>query len=242
MQAILPFRQAVDLASIRKCLGMAFGKIRIEERLDPVSQLVGSFIGSRTYDWKSWDVFLRLVQRYPSWDAIADASVTDIEFALEGVTFSEKKAPELRQALRAIHKRFGQINLDFLKHHSVDEAMNCLEQIHGVGTKIAAATLNFSSLRARAFVVDTHVLRILRRFGFVGMKADTKAAYNAVMAAADGLDADDLFELHWQMKKLGQTICTPAEASCSSCPLSEICQRRTENLTTLKAFLEKPEL
>ena len=242
MQPIFPFRQATDLVSIRKRLVARFGKIRVEERPDPVSQFVGSFIGSRTYDWKSWDAFVRLVRRYPSWDAVADAPVADIEATLEGVTFSEKKAPELRQALQAIRASFGQINLDFLKHHSVDQALNCLEKIHGVGPKIAAATLNFSTLRARAFVVDTHVLRLLRRFGFVGVRADTKVTYDAVMAAADGLDADDLFELHWQMKSLGQTVCMHTQALCSSCPLSDICQRRVENLMALKAFLDKPGL
>jgi protein ImuA len=241
MQVIFPFSQATDLASIRERLAVSFRKIRVEERPDPVSQLVGSFLGSRTYDQMSWDAFVRLVQRYPSWDALADASVADIEAALEGITFSEKKAPELKRALRSIRTRFGQIDLDFLADHSVDQALNCLEKIHGVGRKIAAATLNFSTLRKRTFVVDTHVLRLLRRFGFVGMRADTEAAYDAVMASADGLDADDLFELHWQMKSLGQTICTHAQALCASCPLSDICRRRLENLTTLKAFLDKPE-
>jgi protein ImuA len=220
---------------------MRFGKIRVEERPDPVSQLVGSFIGSRTYDWKSWDAFVRLVRRYPSWDAIADAPVADIAAMLEGVRFSEKKAPELRQALRAIRTRFGQIDLDFLAQYDVDQALNCLRQIHGVGPKIAATTLNFSTLRMRTFVVDMHVLRVLQRFGFVAMKADIETAYDAVMAAADGLSADDLFDLHWQMKSLGQTVCTHAKALCASCPLSDICLQRVEDLTTLKAFLEKPE-
>jgi protein ImuA len=241
MQVIFPFSQTTDLRSIRERLAIHFGKIRIEDRPDPVSQLVGSFIGSRTYDWKSWDVFMRLVERYPSWDNVADAPVADIEATLDGVTYSEKKAPELRQALRSIRTRFGQINLDFLARYDVDQAMNCLRQIHGVGPKIAAATLNFSVLRKRVFVVDTHVLRLLRRFGFVGMRADIETTHDAVMAAADGLDADDLFELHWQMKSLGQTICTHAKALCSACPLSYICLRRLENLTTLKALLRKPE-
>ena len=242
MQAVFPFRQASDLASIRERLAVRPGKIRVEERPDPVSQLVGSFIGSRTYNWKSWDAFVCLVRRYPNWDAIADAPVADIEATLEEVTYSEKKASELKQALRAIRTRFDQINLDFLARYDVERALNCLEQIHGIGRKIAAATLNFSTLRMRSFVVDTHVLRVLQRFRFVGMKADTETAYDAVMAAADGLDADDLFELHWQIKRLGQTICTHAEAFCTSCPLSDICLRRVENLTTLKAFLDKPGL
>jgi endonuclease III len=186
MQAIVSFRQATNLGSIRERLAVRFGNIQVEDRPDPVSQFVGSFIGTRTYDWKSWDAFVQLVRCYPSWDAIADAPVADIEAALEGVTFPEKKAPELKQALRAIRKRFGQINLDFLAKYDVDQALNCLKKIHGVAPKIGSATLNFSTLRMRTFVVDTHVLQ---RFGFVGMRADIATAYDAVMAAADGLDA-----------------------------------------------------
>jgi|GEM_PF-6057382 len=83
MQVIFPFRQAADLTPIRERLTVCFGKIRIEDRPDPISQLVGSFIGSPTYDWKSWDAFVRLVQRYPSWDKVADASVSDIEAAYD---------------------------------------------------------------------------------------------------------------------------------------------------------------
>jgi protein ImuA len=242
MQAIFPFRQATDLESIRERLVVRFGEVRVEDRPDPVSQFVGSFIGTRTYDWKSWDAFIRLVERYPNWNTIANAPVADIEAALEGVTFPEKKAPELKQALRAIRTRFGQINFDFLATHDVEQALNYLDQIHGVGLKIASATLNFSTLRMRTFVVDTHVLRVLQRFGFVGMRADIKTAYDAVMAAADGLDADDLFGLHWHMKRLGQTTCTHAKAMCMSCPLSDICRHGVENLTALKTFLDKPAL
>ena len=44
------------------------------------------------------------------------------------------------------------------------------------------------------------------------------------------------------MKGLGQTVCMHAQALCSSCPLSDICQRRVENLTALKSFLDKPGL
>jgi endonuclease III len=140
MQAIFSFRQAINLRSIQERLAVRFGSIQVEDRPDPVSQFVGSFIGTRTYDRKSWD-----------------APVADIEAALEGVTFPEKKAPELKQALRAIRKRFGQINLDFLAKYDVDQALNCLKKIHGVSSKIASENLNFSTLRMRTLVVDTHV-------------------------------------------------------------------------------------
>jgi protein ImuA len=239
MQVNFPFNQAADLASIRERLIARFGKVRVEDRPDPVSQFVVSFIGSRTYEWKSCDAFSQLIQRYPTWDAMADAPVADLEATLAGVTYAEKKAPELKQALQAIRATHSQINLDFLSGYDVDQALDCLKKLHGVGPKIASATLNLSTLRMRTFVIDQHILRVLRRFGFVGIKVDTEVTHNAVMAAADGLDADDLFELHWHMKNLGQTICTFAQTLCSSCPLSDICQA---SLTNLKTLLRKHEL
>ena len=45
------------------------------------------------------------------------------------------------------------------------------------------------------------------------------------MAAADDFDADALYELHWQLKSLGQKTCSQAQAQCFSCPLSDICLR-----------------
>src|SRR6266568_6493793 len=77
MPISFPPRQAADLRSIRDRLAVHFGKIPIEDRPYPVSQFIGSFTGSRTYDWKSRDAFVRLMGRYPSWDAIADAPIAD---------------------------------------------------------------------------------------------------------------------------------------------------------------------
>lgn len=61
MQAFFPFRQAIDLVSIREHFVACSGNIRV-----------------------------------------ADASIVDIEATFEEVTFSEKKVPELRLALRTI--------------------------------------------------------------------------------------------------------------------------------------------
>jgi protein ImuA len=44
------------------------------------------------------------------------------------------------------------------------------------------------------------------------------------------------------MKGLGQTVCMHAQALCPYCLLSENCQCRVANLTTLKAFIDKPGL
>ena len=225
MQPAFDFKQAADLRSIRDRLSLQFGRVPDGKRLDPVSQFVRSFIGSRTRDQISWSAFARLVTRYQSWDAVADAPAADIHAVIHDVNYAEKKAPELKQALRKIRACYGSISFDFLIGLDIERALFLLKQIHGVGPKIAAATLNFSAFHRRAFVVDTHVLRVLRRFGFVGANASAKTAYDAVMAAADDFDSNDLYELHWYLKMLGQMTCSHAQAQCVCCPLSDICLR-----------------
>jgi endonuclease III len=227
MQTAFDFKQA-DLRAIRDRLSLQFGKIPDRERLDPLSQFVCSFLGSVTPEPISWGAFARLVLRYRSWDAVADAPEADIEALIRNVTFSEKKAAELKGALRKIRACYGKISFDFLVDLEIGQALFQLEQIQGVGRKTAAAILNFSTLRGRAFVVDASILRVLRRFGFVGVNASTEAAYGAVMAAADDFDADGLRELHWHLKSLGQKICSHARVQCASCPLSDICLQRVE--------------
>lgn len=228
MQATFSFGQSADLRKIRDRLRAVFGTIRDERRLDPLSQFVRAFIGSRTYDKTSWDAFLRLTGKYRSWDEVADAPVKDVEAALSQVPFSDVKAQDLILALQKIRTRAGTLNLDFLATLAVPTALVWLEQIHGVGRKIAAATLNFSTLRKRSFVVDAHVVRVMQRFGFAKPNADIESVHDSVMASAEGLDADDLYELHWYLKGLGLKTCTQYRALCDGCALSDLCLKRIE--------------
>lgn len=228
MHGFLFSNRQVDLEAARDRLKTVFGKIRDDRRLDPVSQFVHAFIGSRTYDETSFRAFVGLVARYRNWDDVADAPTNDIENALATVTFSEDKAVNLKGALRKMRSCVGTISLEFLADLPVEVGLSWLEDIYGVGRKIAAATLNFSTLRKRAFVVDTHVLRVMRRYGFVGARADEITVYDIVMTSAPDFDADDLYELHWQLKYLGQKTCTHSNALCGSCLLSDICLKRVE--------------
>lgn len=229
MQGFLFSDHQADLNGMRLRLEAAFGKIRDEMRLDPTSQFVHALIGSRTYDEISAQAFVRLTTRYRNWDSIADARVDDVQGVLADVTYAETKAVSLGRALRKIRASAGSIDLTFLADLSVVAGHAWLENIYGVGRKIAAVTLNFSALRKRTFVVDTHVLRVMQRYGFVGARADAVAVYNVVMNSAEHLDADDLYELHWQLKYLGQKFCTHSVALCGRCPLSGICLKRVEN-------------
>lgn len=228
MQTNLFSGQSADLQFIRDRLKIAFGRDRAGFRVSAINQFIRSFISSRTMDWQSDRAFTHLLNRFKGPEALAEAPVAEIEAALEDVQFADKKARELKDALLHIRARAGAVDLEFLAGLDVDTALIWLEQIRGVGRKISAATLNFSVLKKRSFVVDTHIIRIMRRFGFVKPNAETGDVYDAVMEAARDMSADDFAEFHWHLKRLGQNTCKAFQTNCNACLLSESCLKRMD--------------
>lgn len=224
MQMAFSFGAAEDMAWVRDRLRSSVGPAGpIHVRL-PIGQLVKSMISGRTRDEVSLGAYLRLVAAYPDWSGLALAPRAEVEAVIRDVTFPDVKAHHLRAALADIASSRPDFDLTFLGSLGVVGALDWLERLPGVGRKVSASTLNFSTLRMPAFVVDTHILRILRRFGFVRGKADTRTAYDWTMAAVPGWSAADLAELHVLMKRLGQTICHADRAECRNCPIRQRCR------------------
>lgn len=202
-----------------------FGAQRDERRHDPIAQLVRSILGSQTYDAVSAAAFLRLQRRYRAWEALMEAPEPDIHALLADVTYPENKAPCLQAALRAIQSQRGALTLDFLAELSAESALAWLERMHGIDRRIAAAVLNFSSIRGYAFVIDANVLRVAQRLGWISQRIQTaEKAYAPLMALVPpAWDEADLYEMHWLMKRLGQSSCRQNEPNCSACPLRGMC-------------------
>lgn len=214
------------LESVRDALLCEFGPQRPVARMDPISQLVKSSISGRTPDAVSWAAFLRLRSEFKCWEDLARASDAQVLEIIQDVTHAQDKARRLPMALRMIEARIGWLSLSHLKTLPVDTARHELQSLPGVGIKVAACVLNFSDLAMRALVVDTHVHRVAKRIGLVG-SGDASHAYHALMdLAPNAWTADDLFELHWLMKRgLGQMLCPQDAPRCGACPLKHDCAK-----------------
>ncbi|MEO1140498.1 MAG: hypothetical protein AAFW87_13700 [Pseudomonadota bacterium] len=212
------------LAQIHHRLKSHFGCPIDHQQLDPVSQLVMSLIGGKTRGAVSLAAYMRLWTRFRSWEAVRDGPVALIEECIAGVTFADVKAPRLKTALQMITHEQGALTLAVLEPMSVYEAHQWLERLPGVGRKVAAATLNFSTLRKRTLVVDTHHLRVLIRLKFIADRATIARAYDHVMPLLPSMwQAGDLDKHHSLMKRLGQTICLHGAPFCPDCPLRTRC-------------------
>lgn len=214
------------LPQVREQLLALFGPQPAQRRLDPLSQMIKSVISARTYDPTSRAVFVELQKAFPDWDRLGDTAPAEIERILAPTTYPDQKARQLPVLIRVLRSRPHGLDLSFLAEHTIEDAMNWLQQLPGIGPRNAAATLNFSTLAIRSFVVDTHIHRVLKRLGLVDRKGDAQEAYERLMSLIPAdWDAEALYELHWLFKGLGQDTCTAQLALCGRCPLRSLCPR-----------------
>ncbi|WP_443970120.1 endonuclease III domain-containing protein [Sphingobium sp. CR28] len=192
-------------------------------RRSPIGQLVKSMISARTRDAVSTAAYDRLVGCYGGPSALAYATPLDVARTIGDVTFPEAKAEQLVTALREIAASDGGFALDHLADRPLGDALAWLERLPGVARKVSASTLNASTLGRPVMIVDTHVLRVLQRLGFVPTTADYRACSEAVTAAMPDGTGDDFLSFHIGLKRLGQTKCRWDMPECAICPLAGDC-------------------
>lgn len=228
-----------DLTRWRGLLERYFGDPLPVARRTPIGQLVKSMLSGRTRDAVSTAAYDALVSIYPSPPELARASAAAIAEVVAPVTFAESKAANLADALARIGRARPDYDLAFLADLPLAGALAWLERLPGVARKVSASTLNASTLAMPVLIVDTHVLRVLQRLGFVGRTADYRAASEAATAAAAGWSGDDFLAFHIFAKRLGQTICRWDVPECGCCPLAQDCPTAARAATGVPAWTRK---
>ncbi|MFT4077060.1 MAG: endonuclease III [Asticcacaulis sp.] len=223
MQMMLFDTAAQDIDRLRDRLITRFGRFEEPPTRSPIQQLIRSLISGRTRDEVSLPAYDRLAAAWPDPDDMMAQTVADIQAVIADVTFPDDKAAHLLETLKYIQARHPDFNLDFLAQGTVDEALAWLQKLPGVGTKVAASALNYSTLCMQSFIADTHVIRVMKRYGFIGKD---KSACDFVMSAACDYTAAELTELHVLIKTLGQQICGALEWNCQACPVCQDCLKR----------------
>ena len=239
MQLLLPLNdEPLALATVHARLLARFGRPGPWRHLKPIDQLVIGMVGGRTREAESLAAYETLRCRFKDWEAVRDAPLDAVRSAVAPVNFAERKAPFLQAAMRAITARRRRLEIDFLAGLPVDVALSWLERLPGVGRKVSAATLNFSTLRMRALVVDTHHLRVARRLRLTGPRANHEEAYRRLMPRLPpSWGAPELDDHHQLLKRLGQEFCHAEGPDCAPCPLRDLCPSRRVDTAVPTRFL-----
>jgi endonuclease-3 len=196
-----------------------YGEPTWRPHLDPVSELVSTILSQNTNDVNRDVAYDRLRARSPTWEQVRDAEVEAVIDAIRPAGLANQKGPRIQEALRFITQERGELDLEFLADWPVDEAKAWLASIKGVGPKTAAIVLLFS-LGLPAFPVDTHVHRVSKRLGLIGIRVSREKAHDDLESL---VPQQDYYPFHLNLIRHGRQVCSSRKPRCPECLLQDLC-------------------
>jgi endonuclease-3 len=188
----------------------------------PIAELVLTVLSQSTNDRNRDVAYLGLRDRFPSWEAVRDAPVDEIEGAIRPGGISKVKSARIKAILEAIGESSesgGELSLDWLPSLSVPEAQAYLCSLPGVGRKTAACVLLFA-FGMHDVPVDTHVSRVGSRLGLFRPGAPFEELHDTMLAITP---AGEELELHMNLLRHGRRTCSARRPACALCALRRMC-------------------
>ncbi len=153
-----------------------------------------------------------LFAKYPSPQALAEASPEEIEEIIKPCGLGKSKARDIHKCMKMLVEEYdGQVPEDFDK----------LLKLPGVGRK--SANLIMGDVFGRpAIVTDTHCIRLTNRMGLVdGIKEPAKVEKELwkIIPGEEGSDFCHRLVYH------GRAVCTARTPKCEQCCLAQVCKK-----------------
>lgn len=205
----------------------------------PIDELVLTVLSQNTNDRNRDVAYERLRERLPSWEAVRDAPVEEIEDAIRPGGLAVTKAPRIQKILDAICERParpgvegaegaepGSMDLSWMADAPLEIARDYLCELPGVGRKTAACVLLFSYGR-HDVPVDTHVHRVGTRLGLFRPGASLDECHDEMLHLSRGADP---IEAHVALIRHGRRTCHARKPRCPECPLLSLCPEGRERI------------
>jgi endonuclease-3 len=161
----------------------------------------------------------RLRERFPSWAAVRDAPVAEVEEAIRPGGISKVKSTRIHALLRALGEP---LDLGWLADAPVPAGRAYLMGLPGVGRKTAACVLLFS-FGLHDVPVDTHVARVGQRLRLLRPGAQSEELHEQMLAATPrGAE----LEVHLNLLRHGRRTCHAQRPACPECALRRMCPGR----------------
>jgi endonuclease-3 len=203
-------------AAIRRRLRAVYGVPSAPPHERPLDELVLTVLSQSTNDRNRDVAFLRLRDRFETWDEVRDAPVEEVEEAIRPGGISRVKSARILAILEAIG---DPLDLDWMRDAPVARSRAFLCALPGVGRKTAACVLLFSFGR-REVPVDTHVARVAGRLGLLPAKASFDAMHDAMLELTPrGAE----LEMHVNLLRHGRRTCHARVPACERCVLATLC-------------------
>jgi len=160
-----------------------------------------------------------LFKRFPDVKGFAECEIGELEKLIYSTGFYRNKAKNIKATAERVVADFG---------GKVPDTMEELLTLPGVARKTANVILNNGFGKSVGIVVDTHVLRVSGRLGWVEEKLWKKK--NAVKVEQELMKVvpkKDWGQISQLLIWHGRKICKAPKPLCCDCPLNKICPSNT---------------
>jgi len=205
--------------AVRERLRELYGVPSAPPHGHPIAELVLTVLSQSTNDRNRDVAYLRMRDRFPTWEEVRDAPVDELEEAIRPGGISKVKSVRIQEILRAIGEP---LSLDWLPDVPIEEAREFLTGLPGVGRKTAACVLLFA-FGLHDVPVDTHVSRVGMRLGLLESGAPFDRLHDQMLAITPpGAE----LEFHVNLLRHGRRTCHARLPRCDECALARMCPSR----------------
>jgi endonuclease III len=180
-----------------------------------LDELILTVLSQSTNDRNRDVAFLRLRDRFHSWEAVRDAPNAEVEEAIRPGGISKVKSTRIQEILRELDGD----DLSDLARQTVEHGRDKLTALPGVGRKTAACVLLFA-FGKRDVPVDTHVSRVGTRLGLFRAKAPFEELHDTML---DLTPKGQELEFHVNLLRHGRRTCHARRPDCGNCALLRMC-------------------
>ena len=156
----------------------------------------------------------KLLDKYPSVEALAEANAEDIEAIVRPCGLGKSKARDISACMKQLKEKYD---------CKVPDNMDTLLTLPGVGRK--SANLIMGDVYGKpAIVTDTHCIRLCNRIGLVDQIKEPKKVEMALLKIIPPEESNDFCH---RLVDHGRAVCTARTTPyCDKCVLAEVCRKR----------------
>jgi endonuclease III len=179
----------------------------------PWELLVATILSAQCTDVRVNIVTPELFRRFPTPQAMAKATLPELEELIRTTGFFRNKAKSIQGAAKQIIAEFG---------GEVPQTLAELITIPGAARKTANVVLGVSFGKAEGVVVDTHVFRISRRLELAKGGTAEKVEQELMQV----LPRDRWISFSHQVIHHGRKVCLARNPKCRECNLEPLCRSK----------------
>ena len=178
---------------------------------DPWQLLVATILSAQCTDKRVNIVTKELFRQLPGPEQMAASTQDQVETLVRTTGFFRNKAKNLIACAAAVLERHA---------GQVPQSLDALVALPGVGRKTANVVLG-NAFQIPGMVVDTHVKRLSRRFGWTCNEDPVKIEHDLSCL----LPRDSWTQAAHVLIAHGREYCKAPVPNCSTCPIVEKCPR-----------------